>query len=242
MLQKCIRHIREANGIPILVKGEIKPIGKARNIGLTQVDDNYIFFVDTDQLVPTHYFKLMIEFFKKCEPNVGGIWALNVPPENATTLQRLEQKVLRFSQKRNLGKDVESIAGGGSCFKKQAIQGLKFNENVVTAEDFLFCRQVRARGWKLRIAPIKIEHVKPKDYHDFMNSEFYAGVGYVQVGGSFLYSIKRLCGSPFRGLQLSVHFHEPLFFFYYPLRILFWFTGVLKAFCSKANHSAHIKV
>ena len=239
-LEKCLKYIRKANGIPVLVKG-ISPVGKARNTGLMLVNNDYVFFVDADELVPPKYFSNMINFLEKNDPKLGGIWALHVPPKNATLLQKLDQKLLNYFQRKNMGKDVVSIGCGGSCYTRQAIQGVKFNEKVVTAEDVAFCRKVRERGWKLRIAPIEVEHTKPKDYHDFINSEFYGGVGYVQRGGSFLYSIKRLCGSPFRGLQLSIHFHEPLFFFYYPLRILFWFGGVLKAFCSKASYATHIK-
>lgn len=234
MLERCLRHIQEAGGIPIVVKAP-GGVGKARNIGLMSVDEDYVFFVDVDELIPPNYFGSMINFFEKCEPEVGGIWALHVPPKNATILQKLEQGLLNYSQKRNMGKDVLSIACGGSCFKKQAIRGLKFDEKLVTAEDAAFCREVRERGWKLRIAPVEIEHVKPKNFGDFIKSEFYGGVGYFQVGGSMAYSVKRLLGSPFRGLQISIHYRNPLFFFYYPLRLLIWFTGILKA--SLRQHS-----
>jgi len=228
MLKKCLARIQEANGIPILVK-DISPVGKARNIGLASVNEDYVFFVDMDELVPPDYFETMTKIFEKCEPEVGGIWALHVPPKNATTLQKLEQGLLNYYQKRNMGKDVSSIGCGGSCYKKQAIQGLKFDEKVATGEDAAFCGKVRERGWKLRIAPIKIEHVKPKNFSDWIKSEFYGGVGYFQLGGSITYSVKRLLGSPLRGLQISIHYRNPLFFFYYPLRLLFWFTGILKA-------------
>jgi cellulose synthase/poly-beta-1,6-N-acetylglucosamine synthase-like glycosyltransferase len=172
----------------------------------------------------------MIDAFRKCEPNVGGIWALNTPPENATILQKLEQGLLNYTQRKSIGQDITAIGCGGSCFKREAIRGLKFDESVVAGEDALFCKVLTKKGWKLRVVPVKIEHVKPRGFSDWIKSEFYGGVGYVQVGGSLVYSIKRLLGSPFRGLQLSLHYHNPLFFFYYPFRLLIWFSGISKAF------------
>jgi len=131
--------------------------------------------------------------------------------------------------------DITSIGCGGSCFKKQAIEGLFFDENIEAGEDAAFCRKVRARGWKLKIAPVEVEHAKPKNFRDWVKSEIDGGTGYVQVGGSLGYSLKRLFGSPIRGLMLTFHYHDPVFFLLYPLRLIFWYVGILRAVFARAE-------
>jgi len=229
MLHECLKRIQKAGGVPILVKN-VSPVGKARNVGLRQVDEDYIFFVDVDELVPPNYFRSMVDFLEKSGENIGGVWALHVPPrKNSTFLQRFEQRLLNYFQKRLMNTDITSIGCGGSCFKKQAIEGLFFNENVETGEDAAFCERMKTSGWKLKIAPVEVEHAKPKNFRDWVKSEIGGGIGYVQVEGSLGYSLKRLFGSPIRGLMLTFHYHDPVFFFLYPLRLIFWYAGILKA-------------
>jgi cellulose synthase/poly-beta-1,6-N-acetylglucosamine synthase-like glycosyltransferase len=228
-VRKCIENIRKAGGTPIQVTG-VSPIGKARNLGLRLSKTDHVFFIDTDETVSKDYFRSMMDFFQKCTEDVGGIWSLHIPPQyDPTILQRFVQRLLNYYQ-RSLSQDSDSIGCGGSCFKRQAIEGLLFDEDIRRGEDDLFCRKVKARGWKLRVAPVDLEHSAPKDLHDWIKSEIEGGIGYVQIGGSVRCSLQTLFCSFVRGTTLSFHYNDPIFFFLYPSRLVFRHAGVFKAF------------
>lgn len=122
-------------------------VSSARNKGLDISSGDFITFVDSDDYVTKDYVKNLYETLIKNSADCS-ICSLNTfsdisgAPESAvryeTKLFDLAEALDNMFYMKHIfdGADINAVAG--TLYKRELIQGLRFNENVKIGEDFVF--------------------------------------------------------------------------------------------------------
>lgn len=140
----CDEYAKKDNRITVLHK-ENGGVSFARNIGLQNATGNWVTFVDSDDWIENDYIEQLLIIAKQDNADVVLCGYNRV---NNTAGQEINATGGKdtFSQFEYLIKTLNPQTGFGFChmklIKKDRIQNLKFDENLVVGEDALFNMQL----------------------------------------------------------------------------------------------------
>ena len=140
----CDEYAKKDNRITVLHK-ENGGVSFARNIGLQNATGNWVTFVDSDDWIENDYIEQLLKIAKQDNADVVLCGYNRV---NNTAGQEINATGGKdtFSQFEYLIKTLNPQTGFGFChmklIKKDCIQNLRFDENLVVGEDALFNMQL----------------------------------------------------------------------------------------------------
>lgn len=192
---RTLEILKKIQGIRILVSRKPGP-APARNLGLKNAKGKYIAFIDSDCILPRNWAQKAKKFLEN--PEIAGVGGPGISKEKSLVSQALD--ALLFGVHKNVKKKyVLSLATMDVMYRKDAIQGLRFDESLLTGEDPEFNFRLRKRGYKLLFSrelwvyhyhPVTLRGVLKKWYnygkqyplpffrHKKMSPEFFARVFY----------------------------------------------------------------
>lgn len=118
-------------------------VSVARNVGLSKATGEIVTFLDSDDLWTEDSFEEVLAFFEKPENNVDLVCSYTSLFEGATGDHALSYRFKHDSiiTIRDRPCDLQSIMG--NCFfKRDALQGIAFDEDISISEDTLFITEV----------------------------------------------------------------------------------------------------
>lgn len=124
-------------------------VSSARNCGLETVTGDYIFFVDSDDILEENAIEVLFSITKKANSDITICSCRHVKENNKESehcdnaQQRLKtvdsaEAVKNLSYNIHVFEELEPTAVWGKLYKKAVVQNLRFNENINIGEDFIF--------------------------------------------------------------------------------------------------------
>lgn len=129
----------------IVLKGA-GSLGKAREIGIKNVETEWFYFIDDDNLIPPKFHERMWQY---ADENTGMIYPNAVSPFD-NYLVRYENIIGRL--RRTLGfKSAWEFRGytGATLIRKQALKGINI-PNIARQEDKFIKNYCQQQGWKVK--------------------------------------------------------------------------------------------
>ena len=140
----CDEYAKKDNRITVLHK-ENGGVSFARNIGLQNATGNWITFVDSDDWIENDYIEQLLKIAKQDNADVVLCGYNRVNKVSKQDINATGGKDT-FSLSEYLIKTLNPQTGFGFChmklIKKDCIQNLRFDENLVVGEDALFNMQL----------------------------------------------------------------------------------------------------
>jgi len=148
----------------------------ARNKGLARASGEHVAFVDSDVELPMDWAEKAVEKLEKHEAvaGVGG------PARNAgnTLLSELFNPLFLYHMK-SWEEETPSLATMNAMFKGSAIEGERFDDSLVTAEDPEFCFRLRRKGYTLLLSrDLEVLHNHPATLGEIVKRWFHYGEYY----------------------------------------------------------------
>ena len=124
-------------------------VSSARNCGLEIVTGDYIFFVDSDDILEKNAIEVLFLITKNANSDITICSCRHVKEKNKESehcdnaQQRLKtvdsaEAVKNLSYNVHVFEELEPTAVWGKLYKKAVAQNLRFNENMNIGEDFIF--------------------------------------------------------------------------------------------------------
>ena len=126
----------------VVINTEIPGVSHARNLGLENVNSNYVCFVDSDDIIEPSYIESMLSYTKNGEYDM------------ILCKKILQKKFKPFKLKKKYREMVDNAVdctnkmicsnpyngtATDKLFKRELIGNIRFNETISFAEDLLFC-------------------------------------------------------------------------------------------------------
>ena len=130
--------------VTILKRG----MGVARNLGLQEAKGDFIVFVDSDIIIPPSWMKILLKTLDS-DSKLGGIGSPAFRAGNShisNALNHIELEKGRYKDGLSEAPFLETIA---TIYRRNAIDGLRFDDHLEAGEDIDFSIKVRQRGWDL---------------------------------------------------------------------------------------------
>ena len=139
LIDNRIRVIHKKNG----------GVSSARNSGLENVSGEYIFFVDSDDMLKKNALEVLFLAAQKTNSDITICSCRHVKDQTKGNVNHDEEqeifktvktadaiKILSYNT--HVFEELEPTAVWGKLYKKRILQNLKFNENMSLGEDFVF--------------------------------------------------------------------------------------------------------
>ena len=200
----------------------------ACNLALLKAKGDYILFTDADVDVPKDWIEKYVKRFSKTDaqvlgaPNVthfnDGFWA-----EAIGTIKGISSPVYRNGE-------VIHVPGCNCAYRKQALEGRKFDKNLLTGEDMDVNLDIVSDGGKIEYADSPaVFHHRRESIRKFARQMYKYGVGYVhlwekhpELGNKQLYVSALYLGWVI-SLPMAFIWVKPVFLFYVLLTYAFYF-------------------
>lgn len=135
-MDKRIRVIHKKNG----------GVSSARNYGLQNASGDYVMFVDSDDILEKDMIKYLITTAKKTEAGITVCSCYHMTNRGdrnnnkliATKTVTPSEGIEYLAYNINVYDELETTAVWGKLYKKSVIENIKFNENMILGEDFIF--------------------------------------------------------------------------------------------------------
>ncbi len=179
--------IGEEYGCKILtLKPEEFSFGRALNMGIEHARGEIIINLSGHSVpVSTDYFSLMVEPFK--DPSVVATFGRDIPWHEACPSQARD--ILNHFPERDL--DGSKFSNANGALRRDIWETIRFDEHVMASEDFLWARDILARGYKIIYIP------KAEVFHSHTSSFIYIFRRYLKER----VSLKLICNLPGVTLQ-----------------------------------------
>lgn len=125
-----------------------KGVAAARNRGLAEAKGDYITFIDQDDLLHSHALEYMISIAKSSECDVVAAGINQFNETNVPQEVQLQSKMPHYSNNpigdffNRDGANVVDVDVWGKLYRREAIQGIAFPEDVFGADDYVFSFRV----------------------------------------------------------------------------------------------------
>ncbi|RLJ04202.1 MAG: hypothetical protein DRP18_04975 [Candidatus Aenigmatarchaeota archaeon] len=142
---RTLEIIKKFKGIEIIVCKKTGPAA-ARNLGLERAKGEYIACVDSDCVLPERWAEKAVNLLK--DKKLAGVGGPGISKEKSLVSRALD--ALLFGVHKNVKKKyVLSLATMDVMYRRSAIEGLRFDESLITGEDPEFNFRLGKRGYKL---------------------------------------------------------------------------------------------
>lgn len=118
-------------------------VSSARNLGLEQAGGDYITFVDADDFIHREYVRILIQDINDFQADIvqcGFFERYSDGTGLRKTKSRSYRKIL--DNQFNYCKNGDIGFAGGKLFRKESLDGIKFDEEISMSEDALFMAHV----------------------------------------------------------------------------------------------------
>ena len=142
----------------LVIKGE-GSLGKAREIGIKNVNTEWFYFIDDDNLISIDFHKRMWKHAKK---STGMIFARSIIPYDnyLVRYETILEKLRRFLGLRDHTEDRGYT--GATLMRTNAVRGIQIPP-VGRQEDYFIMRYCEEHGWKAEYASeIVVQHLSSK--------------------------------------------------------------------------------
>lgn len=138
----CDKYKEKDSRIKVIHK-ENGGVSLARNSGLEIAKGDYIAFVDGDDYLDKEYFEKLLKILKEKQVEIVLCGFNKVYDNNTEKVTKGKNLVMR---KEEFLKDILNVQGGAGIvhsklWKKEAMQGIKFDKEIKIGEDSFFCIQ-----------------------------------------------------------------------------------------------------
>ena len=124
-------------------------VSSARNCGLEAATGDYIFFVDSDDILEDNAIDVLFNATQETEADISICSCKHVKGKSREIVKyenvekclktvKPEEAIRNLSYNAPVYDELESTAVWGKLYKKTVIDGLRFNEKMNIAEDFIF--------------------------------------------------------------------------------------------------------
>ena len=165
--------LREFNAV--IIQG-VGSLGKAREIGIRNVETEWFYFIDDDNLIPQQFHEKM---WKHVNEKIGMIYPKSVIPFD-NWLVRYEE-VARIFRKTCGLKEVAEIRGytGATLVRTRALSGINI-PNIARYEDKYIKNYCEQKGWFVKYIP---EIIVLHFHRDLLNykTQYLEGYGMAKV-------------------------------------------------------------
>lgn len=150
------KKLSETNPKIKLLKSEHKGVSAARNLGLSAAEGEYIFFLDSDDVIAPPLFETLVNAFKNSDAAIAGTEVVNVSEKN---WHKVEERLLSTYE---TGETVyhsheDSLEAmfmrssplmliGGIMMRRDLIGETKFKTDLFIGEDFYFIYENLIKG------------------------------------------------------------------------------------------------
>lgn len=134
---------KKIGGIKTFIEKKRGPAA-ARNFGLKKTDARYIAFVDSDCIIPNEWVKKCMKIIKNKE--IAGVGGPGISTKKTIISESLDLLLYKKCKDRCF---VNSIATMNAFYDRKKIGKLKFNDNLIMAEDPEFNFRIIKSGYKL---------------------------------------------------------------------------------------------
>jgi len=213
----------------IVIEG-LKPVGYARDIGWRKAKNQFICFIDDDEIVPQGWIESLSKEF--ADLKVGAV-SSTVEPLNKNKISLLECIIENHSLKR--------FNFHARFVRRKALEEIGGYEHTIGGETVYAAWKMVQYGWKARIIDYPLLHKMFDSGYSWILSVH--GSGRVRARellehNELLPLYRKALGSFLRGFQLSILNREPLLFFFYPLRCWLYFLGAVRGSLKAQSDSA----
>lgn len=140
----CDQYAKKDNRIKVIHKKN-NGVSHARNIGIDKSNGKWITFVDSDDWIEDNYLEMLLKEAKSQDVDIvlcghNKVWENNIEKINQMADSRI------YNSREYLIKTLNPQTGFGFChmklIKRECINEIRFNENLVVCEDALFNMQI----------------------------------------------------------------------------------------------------
>lgn len=163
----------------------------ACNIGIKASKGKFIFFTDSDCVVPKDWISELMPFFK--DKKLGAVGGPNLTPKDDTPLAREAGAVIASffgtagaEYGRGAGGQVKEVLYNPGCnvaYRKKAIvEAGCFDDNLITAEDVDLDFRIKSAGYLLKYTPdVSVLHYRRSTYRRFFKQAKTYAIGKLQI-------------------------------------------------------------
>ena len=204
----------------IIVGGEFKPIGYARDVGWRKAQNPILCFIDDDEVVQEGWIERLAEVFK--DPKIGAVWS-TIKPLNENKINKLECILQNHT--------LRKFAANARFVRKKALEEIGGYEHTIGGETVYAAHKLIQHGWRIKIVDYPLLHKMHENGYAWIINIY--GTGKIRAHEmrerkELLSHFKKALSSFLRGFQLSILYKESLLFVFYPLRCWLYITGAIR--------------
>lgn len=164
------------------------------NKGVSWADTEFVAFVNSDAVLLSDDVLLKLARALSENPRCGGVFARQLPRENASVMTRLDYYVA-FDHREQLGENFDYLSLVTSMIRRSCWQENPFDPKLTYAEDYVWSERAKAAGWTLKyVRDAEVEHS-----HDYSPEEMYRR-SYGDAAAVAIVSAKAPPTDPVRGV------------------------------------------
>ncbi len=154
-------------------------ISTARNTGLKAARGGYVAFVDSDVVLPDGWAGSALELIEK-HPDVAGVGGPGISPEKSMVSKSLNSLLYGKSPKEEMY--VNSLATMDVLYRKNALDGMYFDETLETGEDPEFNLRLVKKGYRLAFSrKLWVWHHHPMKFGGLIRKWYNYGTNYPKM-------------------------------------------------------------
>lgn len=164
-----------------LINKENSGVSDTRNVGIKEAGGDYIAFVDADDFIEYDMYEKMLK--KSVENNCDMVFCDYIEFNDKGIANSESISVNEFVKTRDLkyfiaGKNTDRLMGSiwRILFKKNVVENLRFNKDIILGEDLLFVLQALSNNKKISSVNEKLYHYyfqSSDNYKKYLNNPKY---------------------------------------------------------------------